>query len=78
MQKTEIDECVRELLAAGFIRVSISPYSSLVILARKNEGTWTMCMDYRGLNNITVKDKFPIPLIDELLMSYLVHNFSQS
>lgn len=38
-----------------------------MILARKKEGTWRMCMDYRWLNDITIKDKFLIPLIDELL-----------
>lgn len=46
--------------------MSNSPNSSPVILVRK-EGTWTMCKNYRGLNGIKIKDKFPIPLVDELL-----------
>lgn len=67
LQKKEIEKCVQELLTAIFIRVSNSPYSSPVILVKKKEGTWRMCMDYRHHNNIIIKDKFPIPLIDELL-----------
>lgn len=67
MQKSEIEKCVKELLQFGFIRVSNSPYFSPVILVRKKKGTWCMCIDYRGLNDITIKDRFPIPLIDELL-----------
>lgn len=74
MQKTEIQKYVQELLKTCFIRVSNSTYSSPIILVRerKKKGTWRMYMDYRGLNWITVKDKFPIPLIDELLMNNLV------
>lgn len=67
LQKTEIEKCVHKLLEAGFIKISNSPYSCPIILVKKKEGTWRMCMDYKGLNQITIKDKFPISLIDELL-----------
>ena len=67
VQKLEIEKCVQELLQTGFIRKSNSPYSSPIILVRKKERTCRMCMDYRGLNCIIIKDKCPIPLIDELL-----------
>jgi hypothetical protein len=66
-QNEEIEKIVVELLATRVIKPSQSLFSSTVLLFRKADGSWHMCMDYRALNKETIKNKFQIPMIDELL-----------
>ncbi|GJU72675.1 putative mitochondrial protein [Tanacetum coccineum] len=66
-QKDAIEGMVKELMDSGVIRASQSPFSSLIVMVKKKDGTWRMCIDYRQLNKHTVKDKFPIPVIEELI-----------
>ena len=66
-QKDTIETMVKELLDSGVIRPSNNPFSSPIVMVKKKDGSWRMCIDYRHLNKHTVKDKFPIPVIEELI-----------
>jgi hypothetical protein len=58
---------VEEMLEVGIIRPRQSSYSTSVVMVLKKDGSWHMCLDYREINKITIKYKFLIPIIDELL-----------
>lgn len=63
----ENDKIVVELLTTGVIRLSSSHFSSLILLVHKVDSSWCLCVEYWPLNQETVKNKFPIPIIDELM-----------
>ena len=65
----EVRSHIKELLAAGIIRPSHSPFSSNVVLVRKSDGSLRLCIDYRQLNSRTIKDNYALPRIEEILDS---------
>ncbi|XP_042012315.1 uncharacterized protein LOC121760756 [Salvia splendens] len=70
MAPKELDELkvqLQELLDLGFIRPSVSPWGAPVLFVKKKDGTMRMCVDYRELSKLTLKNKYPLPRIDDLL-----------
>ena len=69
MAPAELEELkiqLQELLDLGFFRPCYSPWGALVLFVKKKDGTLRMCIDYRELNKLTTKNKYPIPRIDDL------------
>ena len=61
----ELKETLKDLLDKGFIRPSISPWGARVLFTKKKDGSLRMCIDYRQLNKVTIKNKYTIPSIDD-------------
>ncbi|OMO80899.1 reverse transcriptase [Corchorus capsularis] len=62
----ELKEQLQELLDKGFIRPSVSPWGAPVLFVRKKDGSMRLCIDYRELNKVTVRNRYPLPRIDDL------------
>src|SRR6187551_1985898 len=63
----ELKKQLKEMLESGVIRPSASPWGSPVLFVKKKDGSMRMCVDYRSLNAVTIKNKYPLPRIDDLL-----------
>ena len=66
LELKELKLQLQELLEKGFIRPSVSPWGALVLFVKKKDDTLRLCIDYRQLNKLTVKNKYPLPRIDDL------------
>ncbi|XP_052187706.1 uncharacterized protein LOC127798285 [Diospyros lotus] len=62
----ELKEQLQDLTDKGFIRPSVSPWGAPILFVKKKDGTLRMCTDYRQLNKVTIKNKYPLPRIEEL------------
>jgi len=65
-EMNELKNQLTELLKKGFIRPSVSPYGAPVLFVHKKEGTLRLCVDYRALNKITIKNRYPLPRVEDL------------
>lgn len=66
-EREELKKITDQLLTEGIVRHSNSPYASPVVLVRKKNGEYRKCVDYRTLNKLTIRDNFPLPLIEDSL-----------
>jgi hypothetical protein len=62
----ELQMYIEELLKKGYRRPSVSPWGALVLFVKKKDGTLRLCIDFRQLNNVTIKNKYPLTIIDDL------------
>ncbi|GKA47579.1 putative reverse transcriptase domain-containing protein, partial [Tanacetum coccineum] len=62
----ELKEQLQEMLENGFIRPNVSPWGAPVLFVKKKDGSMRLCIDYRKLNRITIRNRYPLPRIDDL------------
>jgi len=63
----ELKKQLEELLEKQFIRPSVSPWGAPVLLVKKKDGSMRLCVDYRQLNKVMIKNRYPLPRIDDLM-----------
>ena len=66
VEMKELANQLQELLDKGVIRPSVSPWGAPVLFVKKKDGSMRLCIDYRELNKLTIKNKYPLPRIDDL------------
>ncbi|GKD74428.1 putative reverse transcriptase domain-containing protein, partial [Tanacetum coccineum] len=71
----ELKDQLQELLERGFIRPSVSPWGAPVLFVKKKDGSMRLCIDYKELNRITVRNRYPLPRIDDLFDQLQGANF---
>ena len=69
-QQVFIEKEIDKMLKGGVIQRSNSPWSSPITLAKKKNGSWRFCLDYRKLNNVTIKDAFPLPSMQDAIQAF--------
>ena len=62
----ELKEQLQDLLDMGFIHLNAFPWGALMLFVKKNDGSIRLCVDYRQLNCVTIRNKFPLPWINDL------------
>ncbi|WJX83395.1 hypothetical protein P8452_66060 [Trifolium repens] len=67
VELVELKSQIEDLLVKGFIRPSVSPWGAPVLLVKKKDGKSRLCVDYRKLNKVTIKNRYPLPRIDDLM-----------
>src|SRR6185312_13690730 len=67
VEMNELKKQLTDLLSKGFIKPSTSPYGAPVLFVHKKDGTLRLCVDYRALNKVTIKNRYPLPRIEELM-----------
>ena len=71
----KVDTQLKDLLDKGFIRTSICPWGAPVLFVKKKDGYLSMCIDYRQLNKVTIRNKYPLPRIDDLFNQLQEENY---
>ena len=73
--KPVVEEQVQEMLQNDVIEPSKSPWASPIVLVKKKDGTWRFCIDFRKLNEVTVKDAYPLPQVNDLIDTLSGHKY---